>query len=1149
MINAKDLLNENLKGHFRPNEVISRSETAYTFHAIDIRNQQQIIIKYYLDHPEAVIRDEIQSAVRLQAQARSESTVPVIDFGEHKSGGFWVVLEKQKGPNLLRYLRRQGRCQPAQVVQVLDRVCEALAPLHEEKRIHGNLKPTNLFLGPNDKIKSLKVSDYGGLNLCKVHKFSSGRITYSDPSYFSYEQASGKRLTPQTDIAALGILGYLLLSGDQPFEGRTTDKVLTSVIIGSGRVKLTSDQLLDSSSLESKKLVEVIHRCLSKNANDRYANATALRDALQEVLDWGPTVLDSSMRVGLNSMTMPYQAIDPQAIAEIEEAQAEISAKRDLSPPSSSSMNSGFEQRARSSLDSSPILAPAPPTLMGNIDFSTLGGLGLSSTSTPLPLQTSAQNLDTPAPKHPAQTLMGVVNPFNELSGGISPRNYPPPPESLLNSNFAPAPTPSHTKSREPSLPFNTLMGTPVPNDLNVLLEETSLDALSSLKDEANLAQEAMDEMENWGGFSTPSPPIQEEPQTLIESENLRDRLSALPPIPGFTTHQYDESPTAITDLNTLEKSHSPTANEEASVNLEAPVQTTSVFTSLTSNDEIDEDTFIGPSPLEMSPQLMNHEEQPDTLNIDLPSDEELNAILQESMIAIQHTADLQSEIDQPLDDEIMAAADELLGSLIPQDLSDLFQEDPASIFSNQERAQEPPQEHHPGAPSPSTTSPALFSGEFEFPWISKPPPTSDPNEPSNIEPEIELFSDPVKSVAPERGGADQHQTYQTDQDYVEFSPSSAIPLSEGISHQSKEQRADQTQLSGKKMPDLMMDTYLEQVEVSALFPKIPAWQSLVALRDQPQALADALLKIPLPLTGHLLPFSQFQLQIEGIGEEEGFFIGPSEMMLPRLPSLADVEAQTERQSHSSEQERLALNTSNSFSNDLSAMEGAKINKESKGLSPAIQRGLSLTIIALMLSGFSFWAATSLDLTELKSLIFGTSYEETPVRRVRSSSSVTSFQRLKAQRALSPNGRLNSAETAPSSAKGLPPSKEGMIKVSLTTQPTGAEVWISNTFKGKTPFDIEASESVAVEFRLKGYKTASQEMTYEQLSAQPIQLFTLKRLRKGTRSSKVTPSRRNKERSQPSINKAQRNKKSKKRRKQKQKQKQKKTTFKDPFAM
>jgi hypothetical protein len=1146
MINAKDLLNENLKGHFRPNEVISRSETAYTFHAVDIRNQQQIIIKYYLDHSESIIRDEIQSAVRLQAQARSESTVPVIDFGEHKSGGFWVVLEKQKSPNLLRYLRGQGRCQPAQVVQILDRVCDALAPLHEEKRIHGNLKPTNLFLGPNDKIKSLKVSDYAGLNLCKVHKFSSGRVTYNDPSYFSYEQASGKPLSPQTDIAALGILGYLLLSGDQPFEGRTTDKVLTSVIIGSGRVKLTSDQLLDSSSLESEKLVEVIHRCLSKNANDRYASATALRDALQEVLDWGPTVLDSSMRVGLNNMTMPYQAIDPQAIAEIEEAQAEISAQQDVSPPSSRPMNSSFEQRARSSLDSLPILTPAPPTLMGNIDFSTLGGLGLSSTSTPFPPQSASQSHHSPPPKVPAQTLMGVVNPYTELSGGISPRDYPPPPESMLNADAASAPSSapiSPIKSREPSLNLNTLMGTPVPNDLNMLVEKTSLDALSNIKEEASLAQDAIDEMENWGGFSSPSLPVQEEPQTLIERENTGDLISALPSLPGFSTYQhadqYDESPTAITDLSTLEKQRTPASSDEGSPSLGPPVHSTSAFTSLTSNNEVNEDTFIGPSPIEISPQLMSQEDQSDTLNIDLPSDEELNAILQESMIAIQHTADLQSEVDQPLDDEIMAAADELLGSLIPPDLSDLFQEDPASTFPKQPPSQESFKDHQPEPPSPSTTSPALYSGEFEFPWISTPPPSSDHNEPSNIEPEIELFSDPVKSVAPERGGADQQHTYQTDQDYGEFNPSSPNQLIDGVSSQSREQRADQTLLSAKKMPDLMMDTYLEQVEVSALFPKVPAWQSLVALRDQPQALADALLKIPLPLTGHLLPFSQFQLQIEGIGEEEGFFIGPSEMRLPRLPSLADVEAQSERLSHSSEQERLGVSTSDSSSNDLSAMGGAKIIKKRRALSPTIQKVLSLTVITLMLSGLTLWGASALDLAELKSLILGTSYEEMPTtRRVNSSPSVTSFERLKTQQALSPSGRLNS------STKGLPPSNKAMIKVSLTTRPNGAEVWISDTFKGKTPFKFEASESVTLEFRLKGYETATQSVTYDQLSAKPTQIFTLKRLRQDARSSEVTPSRRDQKRSKRSLKKTQKNTKSKKRRKKK-----KKKTFKNPFAM
>jgi len=341
MINPRELINQKIKGHFIPTELMHRREESLTFKALDSRSQRPVILKYYPPLKSPELQQELASALRFQASHRGPRVVPVVDFGPHPSGGSWVATELQEGRvNLQRYVRSQpqGRLAASECIALLSALCDSLESLHEQGLYHGNLKPTNIFLNERGEPSSVKISDAVGSSLCGVHKIEGERVTFNDPTFFSYEQASGKGASAQSDICALGLIGYLMLTGRFPFEGRTTDKLLAAVIIGSGRLKIDAEELGGADDAELKGLIELLTSCYAKSLSKRPAKLSALKSSLTALgapssspspeLRTGPQTIgpaDASVIFGSRGpQTMMYQSVDDESLAMLEAARAEF---------------------------------------------------------------------------------------------------------------------------------------------------------------------------------------------------------------------------------------------------------------------------------------------------------------------------------------------------------------------------------------------------------------------------------------------------------------------------------------------------------------------------------------------------------------------------------------------------------------------------------------------------------------------------------------------------------------------------------------------------------------------------------------------------------------------------------------------------------
>ena len=180
-----------------------------------------------------VLRPELAAAeeqvARLLAEARAVNAirhrgiVDIFGFGQVPDGRQYIIMEYLEGIALDAYLADKGRIPVAEVLDVLDEVLSALGAAHGAGVVHRDLKPSNIFLVLQpDGSRYVKLLDFG---LAKVG-LPAGRtaqtrtdMVVGTPEYMAPEQARGQPVGPMTDLYALGVVAFEMVTGRLPFTG------------------------------------------------------------------------------------------------------------------------------------------------------------------------------------------------------------------------------------------------------------------------------------------------------------------------------------------------------------------------------------------------------------------------------------------------------------------------------------------------------------------------------------------------------------------------------------------------------------------------------------------------------------------------------------------------------------------------------------------------------------------------------------------------------------------------------------------------------------------------------------------------------------------------------------------------------------------
>jgi serine/threonine-protein kinase len=248
-------------------------------------------------HPHNVSDSTVVARFRREAEAcsklRNSHTVILYDFDETPDGILYLAMELVRGRSLQQLQRAEGPLSAVRVLNILHQVAEALGEAHEQGLVHRDMKPENVMVETRDGEDFAKVLDFG------IAKIISGDAAKNAPAltafgqtvgtleFMSPEQLRGHALDGRSDLYALGMMSYEMLTGELPFADAKSPTDIIQFHLHKPspppsrlRPELKIPQVVD----------EVVIKMVAKAREDRHADAGELRKHIEETM----AALDSS---------------------------------------------------------------------------------------------------------------------------------------------------------------------------------------------------------------------------------------------------------------------------------------------------------------------------------------------------------------------------------------------------------------------------------------------------------------------------------------------------------------------------------------------------------------------------------------------------------------------------------------------------------------------------------------------------------------------------------------------------------------------------------------------------------------------------------------------------------------------------------------
>ena len=188
---------------------------------------------------------------------------------------FYIVMEYVEGQGLDARMRERGPMQLAEVAPLVAQIASALDHLHERGIVHRDVKPGNVLVAADGRVK---ITDFG-IARSEDPGATLDTDVYGTPYYMAPEQIQGRPLDARTDVFALGVVLYEMLTGTRPFPGATVAQVAHRIVYG-----VPAEPEVDGKPL-SAAVREVLGQALAKEPADRFPTAGALATAVQDLAE------------------------------------------------------------------------------------------------------------------------------------------------------------------------------------------------------------------------------------------------------------------------------------------------------------------------------------------------------------------------------------------------------------------------------------------------------------------------------------------------------------------------------------------------------------------------------------------------------------------------------------------------------------------------------------------------------------------------------------------------------------------------------------------------------------------------------------------------------------------------------------------------
>ena len=266
-----------LGGRYEIIERIGGGGMALVYRAHDIllnRNVAVKILRQQFVHDEEFVR-RFRREAQAAASLSHPNIVSVYDVGQ-QDDTHYIVMEYVEGRNLNDIIKERAPLQPEEAVRIAAQICDALDHAHNNQIIHRDIKPHNILIGKNGRVK---VTDFGIARAVTSSTITQTGSVVGSVHYLSPEHAKGVVTGEKSDLYSLGVVLYQMVTGRLPFLGDSPISVALKHLQDGFEEPRKVNPLIPQS------LENVILRAMRKSPDERYASAREMLDDLETCLN------------------------------------------------------------------------------------------------------------------------------------------------------------------------------------------------------------------------------------------------------------------------------------------------------------------------------------------------------------------------------------------------------------------------------------------------------------------------------------------------------------------------------------------------------------------------------------------------------------------------------------------------------------------------------------------------------------------------------------------------------------------------------------------------------------------------------------------------------------------------------------------------
>ena len=302
----ENLIGRTLNHRYLVEDKIGEGGFGAVFRGKQIATGREVALKIL--HPHNVNDETIVARFRREAEAcsklRDQHTVTTYDFDETPDGILYLAMELLRGKALHHLQKSDGPLGSARVLRILDQVAASLSEAHANGIVHRDMKPENVFIESRAGEDHVKVLDFGIAKVMsddrQVPALTAVGQTLGTLEFMSPEQLRGQKLDGRSDIYALGMMAYEMLTGKLPFQSAKTP---IDIINFHMKTEAPPPSKLGGEHIPIPAAVDaIIVKMVQKDREHRFADANALRDEIakaQRSMDRTPDKFEAYRVIGV----------------------------------------------------------------------------------------------------------------------------------------------------------------------------------------------------------------------------------------------------------------------------------------------------------------------------------------------------------------------------------------------------------------------------------------------------------------------------------------------------------------------------------------------------------------------------------------------------------------------------------------------------------------------------------------------------------------------------------------------------------------------------------------------------------------------------------------------------------------------------------